>query len=594
MWLLWLLSIAAAAPAPSGIQIRALPGAVEFTERLLEDLDSELYEDDVGAEVSCWDRVGVTPLQLTVPVDTVDLRLQPGSLGVTVQMGTIAGDDMRIYGEDTETLDTCPEFEAELRQVRLYDGQIEAALSVGTVSGWLGEPIVALDWEEPPVITGDLQTDIAWFPDAVVLWFVEDAIFAAASDTVADLVPPMATELIAGAVYGDDWDGLGVHAELASLRIDAESLTATVDVDVSVTETVACEVGETGGAPSPGGRAPDLPLDRGGDRDLAVGITEQMLAHALHASWERGDLCVQPEGLAELLADLRPLVDDDVAALEGWTTLLAPPVVTVDEGRMEVALDGLQLVITGRTGGATVDVARVTLDVAGELVPGFDPQLTAVTGSLRDLRITFVDLKLDHVAGGGAVAKIVEDRVERWAAAWAEGALQGMVLLDALYHAYGVAMAVEAVEPRDGGLELYFRLYRSDDPAVDTEPPDTTVSVTRVRARSVELALGGVDDRDDALAWSRQVDGRGWSSFSLEDAVTLDHLEPGTHTIEVVARDRWLNVDPTPATVVVEVEGRGRPEGCGCAGDRASAPWPLLIALLGLRRRRRAPDHSTP
>ena len=51
---------------------------------------------------------------------------------------------------------------------------------------------------------------------------------------------------------------------------------------------------------------------------------------------------------------------------------------------------------------------------------------------------------------------------------------------------------------------------------------------------------------DEPLHYSWRLDGGEWSPFSGETSHTFLDLEPGKHTLEVRARDRAFNIDPTP------------------------------------------------
>ncbi|MDA0747428.1 MAG: hypothetical protein O2954_12985, partial [bacterium] len=94
----------------------------------------------------------------------------------------------------------------------------------------------------------------------------------------------------------------------------------------------------------------------------------------------------------------------------------------------------------------------------------------------------------------------------------------------------------------------------------DAVPPETqiTLSLKEVsQPGNTTLAWKGADPwkstPDGELRFSFRMDGGEWSPFSLETSRIFQALPSGKHTFEVKARDRDLNVDPTPAAVVFTV-----------------------------------------
>jgi signal transduction histidine kinase/DNA-binding NarL/FixJ family response regulator/ligand-binding sensor domain-containing protein len=91
---------------------------------------------------------------------------------------------------------------------------------------------------------------------------------------------------------------------------------------------------------------------------------------------------------------------------------------------------------------------------------------------------------------------------------------------------------------------------------METEPPDTQIDryLERVSPPGNTLISWSAHDpwsstlRED-LRYSWRLDGREWSPFSGETSQMLLNLSSGPHVLEVRARDRAFNVDPTPARV---------------------------------------------
>ena len=121
--------------------------------------------------------------------------------------------------------------------------------------------------------------------------------------------------------------------------------------------------------------------------------------------------------------------------------------------------------------------------------------------------------------------------------------------------------------------------------------PDTFASLVGTRKRTATLEISGTDDRQDELAYAIQIDGEGWGDFFTETEITLDGLAIGEHTVEVASRDRWLNVDESPATVRFEIDGKGGVlpgacAGCSVSGRVGMGGWGLFaLGLFAMRRR---------
>jgi streptogramin lyase len=94
----------------------------------------------------------------------------------------------------------------------------------------------------------------------------------------------------------------------------------------------------------------------------------------------------------------------------------------------------------------------------------------------------------------------------------------------------------------------------------ETDPPETRIveSLNRVAQPGnthVSWAAHDLWSRTSVkeLQYSWRLDGGEWSAFSFETGRTFLKLNSGAHRLEVRARDRAFNVDPTPAWVLVTV-----------------------------------------
>ena len=104
---------ALALPVSGDLQVRLHEPALGFTEAQAEGLDPFLSDPDLFENaIDCWDRVGIEDFNLAVPINTVSLSTDDGVFLVSVEFGDLLGTGWTVYSEDSETFDTCPEFES--------------------------------------------------------------------------------------------------------------------------------------------------------------------------------------------------------------------------------------------------------------------------------------------------------------------------------------------------------------------------------------------------------------------------------------------------------------------------------------------------
>lgn len=575
------LSPAGAAPATGDLQTRVFDGAVTVAETLAEDLDPVLEQADLGAEVDCWDRVGVRDFNLDVPIDDVEVLFQPGEVLIVVAFGDISGSNMWVYGQDTEWTDACVEFETELRTLALTDGLFTATLGLDVDNGAL-----ELFWVDAPFLSGDIELDLDDVPDDLILYFVEDEVLAAIADVVGEQVPGLVTELLAEASYTGEYGGYELAAALVDIEVGELELGVSGDVDLVYAGTPACDVDP---AESPGGGATELGFDDPGDSDLAVGLTEEAMNNVMHAAWEAGSFCMESAGFAELMDDVSAVLPSQVATAEAWASLDHPPTLRLDEGGIWLSLEGQRLTVTGIKKGETITLIDAEMDIEARAELGHSPSGTSLTLSLHDLDVDIRQLDIVELdAGTGVVAKWVR----RWLSRGLDAAAQDIPIFDAGFRGYGLVIFVDHWRTQDNGLEIYLALLQESDPAVDHEPPETELVHVVSAGDEIQIQADGSDNGSTPLSFAAQLDGEGWSRWQDDPYFEWINLAEGSHTIEVKARDGWLNEDPTPAEAEAEVDGPktipvGEACGCSAATGLWGAPWLVGLALL---RRRKAPS----
>lgn len=97
---------------------------------------------------------------------------------------------------------------------------------------------------------------------------------------------------------------------------------------------------------------------------------------------------------------------------------------------------------------------------------------------------------------------------------------------------------------------------------IDSSPPETTITTIETtfnEAANTLFSWKGFDKWNDTptedLQYSYRFSGQEWSDFNYKNQVSILNLQAGNYVLEVRARDRDLNVDPTPATLHIEVLG---------------------------------------
>lgn len=574
---------ALALPASGDLQVRVHAPALGFAEAQAEALDPFIAEPDLHEDdVDCWDRVGVADFNLSVPLDTVTLEADQGVFRVDIEFGDLLGTGWTVYSEDEETFDTCPEFSVDVDRFAVLDARFTGAL----------EPVVDGDavsfrWVGSPTLDGEIDTDIAWVPDDLILFFVEGLVFAQAEAAVEVALPPVLEAALAQPLLDGEYGGFDVTMRLEDAEVVGSGLAFGATTGVSFSGTPACVV--PSGGVAPGGRSPALDLAPVGDSHLTVGLTEAFTNQLFFAAWESGAFCYEPETFQDLADKLDPIVDSDVTGLTGLASLDSPAELRFTADGARLSLTGQRLQIEGYRNGNAVQVVDAVLDLDARVRFGFAPSLTALTVSLHDLDVDFRQVELD--GGLGGFGDRVRGLVQEWLAAALEEELQRIPVFDSLFYVSGIAIQIESVQPEDGGVAVALRLYDEQDPAVDRVAPDTTARLVAAGKRRAELSWAGTDDREAPLAWAWQLDGQGWSDWTNDTAVIVDDLAEGQHIFTVKTRDAWLNEDPSPARVSFRTQASNPALGCGCG---AAGPAPALalslLPLLVVAARRRQGD----
>ncbi len=581
-----LCSVSPALPVTGGAQVALYPPGIELATGWFEGETHTIEEEQLGGEYSCWDEVGIRDFSLDVSVETVTVTLREHYLDVRVEFGTIHGEDMEVYSLDEDYFDACVEFESDLLYITVEDPVFEASLQPRVDDGELIIEVLG-----DPQVTGDLDMDIDWFPDDLVLYFYEDTIFETLSETARTMIPELVASTFDAEMLSGSYDDYSVAATLADAGVISEAILVGADLEAGWLGTASCDPGPE---QAPAGREPELDLSDSGGSTMAVGLTEWQLNALLRQLQADGFFCFDPDRMDYVYEAVEELFDPSVGELAASANIGEPPVMVIEPAGADITFQGLELEITGRLAGQEAVLLAATADLQAEVSMGVDPVLASLTMSLHDLDLAITDLDADHLLSDAEDAEEhLIDFLEGWVAEWVAEQVQGVALFATQYHLFGTYLRLDETLWRSGGVIIRASLYDEDDPAVDLTPPDTQAWVLETTTGGARIAWSGNDDVSTALAFASQVDDGGWSSWTTETELTIEDLRPGAHSVEVKARDAWLNEDPTPATVDFELEPPGpgtdedEPGRCGCAAGRSALGAWWTVCVLGLVRRRR-------
>jgi MYXO-CTERM domain-containing protein len=159
-----------------------------------------------------------------------------------------------------------------------------------------------------------------------------------------------------------------------------------------------------------------------------------------------------------------------------------------------------------------------------------------------------------------------------------------------MFHISDIFLRIDEIRAQTGALLVLGSLYNADDPAVDTEAPDTAAQIASATTTKLYLQWSAEDNMDGPIAYSWRLDSDSWSNWTSESGESMPTPGEGDHIIEVRSRDAWLNVDPSPAMILFRVDPPFEKEGgCGCASTPTplkTIPWVFLVMMLGVWRRR--------
>jgi MYXO-CTERM domain-containing protein len=579
MW--WWLAAAWAAP---GVQAQVFPAGIDKLTGAFEGTEYDFVREDIGAEVSCWDYIGVQDFNLNIPVNAIDV--EPTSSGVAVELAfdEIRGEDMTLYAVDEQYNDWCFGFETAVYYVSIAQAEVRAVIAPVVTGDALTFAVVG----EPEVV-GDIDSDIATFPDDLALMFFEETLLAKVGEAMGERLPALLNDYVASPLLDGEFSGFDYEVRVVDASTSSEGIGVGASASVGWTGESSCGHGSA----SAQGRSPAIDFGDGDGASLAVGVTEQQLAKVFTDLWRDGYFCFSEQTVEELLAKVAPVFDPEIGGLGASVSLDGVPRITIDAEAMHVSLEGLVVRVTGELHGERVTILDLEADIEAQAEVTLNQDLAAFALSLADLELAFEHFEVRHLLSDSPNAEQhLRDFLQGWVADWIEREVSGIPLYASLFSFADWYLKVDRLRLEPGALALFIDLYAPGDPEIDLEAPETSVEVEVLGHDAVRLDFAADDSQDGPVAFAYAIDGGGWSSWATQRSIDETGLTPGDHTVAVKARDSWWNEDASPAMVsfrLVEPATLSEPEkkGCGCSasGSTGSAAWLAVVALAARRRR---------
>ncbi len=579
------VSVASAASVSGGIQVAAFQSGFDFLADRYSGEVITIERDTVGAEdVACYDEVGVRNLNVEVPIDAVELDLRPNSIEIDIHFGLIQGQDMKIFGDDSDTFDACVSFENDFHSLEVRDARLLLEVVPDLVDGRLDLRILG-----NPSVNGTIQTDIDWIPDDLILSVAEDAIFGAIESAIDERLPAMVTDLVDTVAFAGALGDMAFGVEISDIESSNIGLSLGMDVDAEWRGD-GCEPPEDVGIVT--GREPNIDLNEGVSADFAVAITEYQINQLFHGAWADGLLCFDAGPLAEIGDELEWSLDGPVENPVSELKIQEAPVFSFKEDGISLRVGGLEYSARGEVDGEPVSLIDVDADLIIRAELELDHSISSFIFSLDDIQIDFSTFEVGVALSEQQEAK---DSLEALLRVWAMDALaariQDVPLYSNLFKTAGVFLRVSMVETAYGAVVIKGDLYNDDDPEVDTEAPHTRAEIRGKNDEGILFAVEASDNSRGPFAFSTRLDSGEWSDWTSDELLTIPIPSLGGHSLDVRARDAWLNVDPSPVTVMFTVEAEPEEEGKGCAcasGGRSPMSWwaALVVVMMGLSRRR--------
>lgn len=552
-----------AAPAERGVQVQVQPATFDFIEQELTEEPFDFGPYSFNTSYECYYDLTIDNFNLSVEIESVGVDLKNGSIDIDVQLGLVRGENIFVAGV-SGWLDVCIDFDTTVQYVELTDGRLQGSLrAVPKGDG------VALEFIGTPTISGFFDSEIDWFPDDIVWAFASDLVLEEVGSYLVEAIPGVLEEPFSG-VFDSPIGELPVELTIDDISSTPDGLYAAADVDLG----------------AEGGDGPTLDLEGDGESHVAIGVTQDLVRDVLSVAWESGVLEDGAESTEDLVDDLL----SELGLPEGVTTSFEIgeiPEIAIDSEKLTLEMPSASLAAYD----GDEKLFEMVLDLDGELSPDIDARSGAILLTAHEIGIDVIELDADNLVEDEEGEKNLTSFLEGWVVDAVGTAFRETPLFGSIFDTFGYVVRLDEVQLQDEGAAAWVTLFRSDDPEVDLEPPDTDAEVNEDKGTA---HVEGDDDREGDLLFSWRIDGDSWSMWSDEQDIELpDDLSEGSHIFEAIARDSWQNEDPSPAVVVFEVDpgkgkkkGKDKKKGCGCQTSLPGLTFPGLLLLTTLVRRR--------
>lgn len=554
-------------------------------ERGLKGQSLAVARDLVEQEgVACFDPVGVRALDLKTTVTDVAIVPAPqgGRLDITL---TLARIEVRgtVFAEGSFI---CPDVEETLDPLAMENVVVTLAANVKTTAaGMLLLEVISTSATVGSVTVEGSDT-IAWLEEdfGLISSFVPDMVDLAARQGVVfanEQIEAMRT----GTVMGIPYRVLFTTAQIANGGIDLAA-----SVEPGLADKGACI--EASATPpmlaSSFTSAPALDASFAPDSGVIASLAADLPDRVLGAAWWAGLMCgeMQLDPPEELQETLELLTGKESGAVTVRYSISRPPRVAIDGTTVRVDIEGAHVELSDPS--QILFSADIDLSMAG--TSRIEPDTRLVLGSVDSTTVVIHRLEsalADGAEGHAEMKRFLEEDLPGQLVA----GMRDVPVADGVFrHSLG-RMLLETVHA-DGGGFFAASPFLEWDPDVDPVAPETTIAGPMGdgwKTRRFELIA--TDDRPGTIVYTWSLDGGPWSAWSTDPSITVD-VTPGDHQLLAYSRDRWGNVDETPAALDFSVSDSQDMPGCACSTTSGSASRPLVSILLALvafgfvRRRR--------
>jgi len=583
--MLWFLFASSQAmPVTGDLQLALGETGFNLAQESITAIPIDFQQENISGEYNCWDLVGVRNFNVRAEWEELNFTLGEGTLTVNGTFASVRGEDMIIYTEDEDLLDSClGGLEGNVEYADINDLEFEIVLSPSINE----EGLLAMSVIGDPVVTGNIETDIAWIPDAIILYFFEDALLGIIRDQLRDRIPELVNNYANLLRYSGVLDDFEFSINLEDTTIRSDALLAGADITLAYTGNDPC----SSGVPSYNGRDPQFEFTQIPDAHMAFGITERGVNQTVSSLWEDGLFCFSEEDFNSLFTIITDLFDPNIGNLSATANLGEIPVVLIEEDGVRLLIGDARLQVNANGDELLIDT---TVDVTGRLDLTINSQISSFGVSVHDIDLHFQSLTVNGLLSDAPYAEEYLTRfLESWVVEEIEQRITNITVYQSVFHEFGFYAFAKEISYLSGGMEGYIDLYNENDPLVDQTPPDTEAFLTNQTENTVSISWLGADNNEGELAFSYKVNDDSWSSWSTASETTLESLLPGEYIVSVKSRDRWWNEDPLPSIVTFSIaspeedtsipkENDGNCSGCHSASSSQLGffSWIFLIGFL--------------